>query len=263
MTRFALAVLAALVLAGCGSAKDARRSALNHYIAHVNDVQREALVPWSRARHAYAGIGRGKITDAELRDLDAASKTIRLLRARIADLSPPKDAKRLHTSLLRLLDLDMSFATEVESFARYVRSVTALQKELGSDTAQLRQALRRSHAPARERRALTRYAVRLDPLVARFRLLRPPPALTPWHGEQIARIDTLRRGSRELALGLAHKNSALTRRGLGALTGAAGNSPATAADRAAILAYDARLKRLGTASAVVAREENRLERELA
>jgi hypothetical protein len=263
MTRFAAAVLAAVALAGCGSAKDARRSAFNHYIARVNEVQREALVPWSRARHAYAGIGHGRITDGELRDLDAASKTIRSLRARIAALSPPKDANRLHSSLLRLLDLDASFAAEVESFARYVRSVTTLQTQLGSDTAQLRRELRRSRAPAKERYALTRYAVKLDPLVARFRLLRPPPALTPWHGEQIARIDKLRRGARELALGLARRNSALTQRGLSALTGAAANSPATAADRAAILAYDARLKRLGTASAVVVREENRLERELA
>jgi hypothetical protein len=46
------------------------------------------------------------------------------------------------------------------------------------------------------------------------------------------------------------------------LTRAAAASPVTEADREAILAYDARLKRIRAAAAAVAREQGRLVREL-
>jgi hypothetical protein len=77
----------------------------------------------------------------------------------------------------------------------------------------------------------------------------------------VSRIATLRRGAHELAHGLARHDRALTRRGLTALTSGAASSPVTTADRGAILAYNARLKRIGAAASAVAREQDRLVRE--
>jgi hypothetical protein len=262
VTRIAAAVLAAVLLAGCGSAKDARRSDVNDYISSVNRIERDALVPWNRARNAYAHLGRGAISDRQLRELAAAPKRIRSLRARIAAVTPPEDAKSLHASLLRLLDMDARFAAEVETFARYVRAVGPLEKQLGAETAELRRTLKRSHTSGPERHALARYATQLDLLLARLRRLQPPPALAPWHAGQVTRIATLSRGAREVTYGLARHDSALTRRGLTALTGAAATSPVTAADRGAIIAYDTRLKRIRAVAAAVAREQGRLAREL-
>jgi hypothetical protein len=258
----AVAVVAAVALTGCSSAKDDRRNAVNRYLASVNEVEQQAATPLARARKAYTGLGRGAVSERQLRELAAAPRTIRSLRTRIARVAPPEDARRLHASLLRLLDLNASFAEEVESFARYVRAVGPLEQRLGAETAQLRRALRRSSVGGQEQRTLTRYAAQLDELVVRFRRLRPPPALAPWHAGQVARVGRLRRGARELTSGLARRDRKLTQSGLTALTRAAATSSVTAADRAAILAYNARLKRIRAAGAAVAREQARLTREL-
>jgi hypothetical protein len=258
----AVAALAALALTGCGSAKDDRRDAVNDYLARVNQIQRELAGPWARARNAYAGVGRGTISERQLRTLAAAPRTIRSLRTRIAAVTPPADAKRLHASLLRLLDLNARFASEVEAFARYVRAVGPLEQVLGEETEELRRALKRTNATRAEQRALGVYASRLGALGARFRRLRPPPALAPWHAGQRARVATLRRAAGEVRDGLARRDDTLARRGLAALGRAAAASQVTTADRAAILAYGARLRRIRTATAAIAREQARLAQEL-
>jgi hypothetical protein len=263
MTRVAAAAaLAALVLAGCGSETDHRREAVDAYVAKVNDVQRDALVPWQRAQRGYVAVGSGKVTDAQLRDLAAAPKTIRRLRARIAAVSAPKDATRLRARLLRLLDLDARFATEVAAFARYVRDVSAPEQQVAASTAQLRRALQRTKESAAEQRALARYAARLDGIVRRMRRLAPPRSLAPWHAEQVDRMTALRAAARDLARGLSTRNVALTQQGLQELATAAGSSPVTEAERDAILAYNARLRQIRKASAAVATEQNRLTKEL-
>jgi len=262
VTRAAAAALAVVALAGYGGAKDSRRGDVNDYIARVNAVARDAAAPWTKARKAYLAVGRGAITSRELRTLAAAPATIRSLRARIAAVTPPDEAKRLHAALLRLLDMDARFAEEVTLFARYVRAVGPIEKRLRADTAYLRTALKQSRVSAAQQRALTAYAKRLSGLVAQLGRLRPPAALAPWHDEQTARIVTLRKGARDVTDGLAHGDAALARRGLDALTGSATSSTVTAADRRAVVAYNARLKRIRAAAATVAREHERLAREL-
>jgi len=262
VTRAAAAVLLAVLLVGCGSSKDARRSNVNDYIAGVNTVEREAAVPWNRARRAYLDLARGTVTDRQLRVLAAAPATIRSLRARVAAMKPPEDAKHLHIAVLRLLDLNARFAGEVSAFARYVRAVGPIEKQLAAATSQLRLALSRSRVSSVQQQKLTAYAARVGRLVADARGLHPPPALAPWHAGQIARMTTLRNGARTVRDGLARGDATLARRGLTALTGGAAASPVTVADRRAVLAYDGRLKRIRIAAAAVAREQTKLARAL-
>jgi hypothetical protein len=263
MIRVAAGVIAAgLALAGCGSTDDHRRDAVNGYIKQVNDAQREALLPWQRAQAGYVAVGSGKVTESELRDLARAPKTIRDLRARIASVEAPDDARRLRTRLLRLLDLDAQFASEVQTFSRYVRDVTPLEQQVAARTVQLRRTLQRSPASELEQQALHRYAVQLDGLAARLERLAPPRALAPWHAQQVARLTTLRRGARDLTRGLATRDVAITRQGLEALAQAASTSPVTVADRTAVVAYNKRLRRIDAAAAAVAAEQRRLTQEL-
>ena len=262
MTRVAAAILAAVTLAGCGSAADHRRESVDRYIAKINDAQSNALVPWQRAQRGYVAVRSGKVTDSQLRDLAEAPRTIRTLRARIAEEPAPAAARRLRARLLRLLDLDARFAAEVETFARYVRDVAPVERQVASATVQLRKSLQRTRDSVLERQALVRYGARLDTLRRRLRRLAPPRALAPWHTEQLARLATLRGGADDLTKGLATRDVALTQRGLDAVTGAAGASPVTVADRAAIVAYNARLKQIRAAAAAVAVEQNRLTRVL-
>lgn len=262
MTRVAAAVIAAGVLAGCGSADDHRRDAVNSYIKQVNDAQREAVVPWQRAQAGYVAVGSGKVTESQLRDLTRAPNTIKSLRARIAAVDAPDDAARLRAELLRLLDLDAQFASEVHTFARYVRDVTPLEQQVAARTVQLRRALQRSQESELEQQALRHYALQLDALDARLRRLTPPRALAPWHAEQTTRLATLRRGARELNRGLATRDVGATQRGLQAVAQAASASPVTTADRIAVVAYNKRLRRIDAAAARVAAEQRRLTEDL-
>lgn len=262
MTRAAAALLAVVLLAGCASAKDRRRAAVNKYINSVNTVESQSILSWNRTRDAYMSLAHGSIDASRLRDLAAAPATIRSLRRRIAALTPPEDARRLHASLLRLLDLDARFAAEVTTFARYVHAVGPLEKGLGVDTRALRAELKRSHARRKEEQALTRYAAALHGLHVRLKRLVPPTALAPWHAQQVARVAALGRGARLLAAGLARKDGTDVRQGLTLLTGFAASSPVTRADRNAILGYDARLKRISAAAAAVSQDEGRLQRGL-
>lgn len=261
MTRVAAALLAVAVLAGCASETERRRSAVNRYIGSVNAVETQSILSWNRARDAYITLSQGTVDAQQLRDLAAAPATIRSLRTRLAALKPPPDARRLHASLLRLLDLDARFAAEVATFARYVRAVGPLEKRLGVATRGLRVELKGSRTPAVERQALTRYAGTLDSLLNGLTRLRPPRALAPWHAGQVARVTALDRGARIVAAALGTKDGSRLQRGLALLTGSAAASSVTRADRNAILAYDARLKRISAAATAVSREEQRLKRE--
>lgn len=263
MIRIVGSVLAVLLLAGCGGgAKSARRGDVNHYVANVNDVEHGTLTSWNELRNTYSGLARGKISTTQLRRFAKVPTTIRVLRARVAGMPPPADARRLRALLLRLLDLDAAFADEVSTFARYVRAVRPLQARVGRDTLDLRQALRRAHSTRAQQQVLDRFAARLTALRVQLLRLRPPAALAPWHGEQAGRVQALRHGARELARGLERHDRESMRRGLAELTNAASGAPVTVADRAAILAFDGRLARLRIAAAAVSREEARLTRRL-
>ena len=263
MTRTAVAVLTAVALTGCSSEQDERRSDVNEYIASVNATQLDAVEQWNRVRTAYTAVGQGPPSKSELRSLAAAPLTIRKLRERIAAVTPPEAARRLRARLLRLLDLQTSLAAEVNVFARYVTAVSPLEQRVAGETARLRGALKRSHERGPEQQALTSYATQLDAVQVRLDRLEPPPALAPWHAEQLARVTTLRNGAREASRGLVENDPALIRRGVAALTGAASGAPVTVADRAAVVAYNGRLTKIRAAAAVVAREQARLAQELA
>lgn len=266
MTRTAaalLAVVAAAALAGCGGgAKAKRRDDVDRYVRRVNAIQADAAAEWGKAETAVGSLGTGKLTDKELRGLAAAPPTIRALRSRVATVTPPADARRLHRLLLRLLDLDAGFADDVARFGRYVHDVTPIEARLGAETVRLRDAVRQSHARATEDEALTRYVQALAPLERRLAALRPPTALSPWHREQVVRTRRLVAGARELRLGLRRNDRAEATRGLSTLQAATTQQSVTAADRRAIVAYNARLAQIRRLAAAVATEQTRLARTL-
>jgi hypothetical protein len=262
MTRAAAAVVAAVALTGCGSDEDDRRSSVNAYIDKVNATQRDAFAEWNRATTAYAAVGRGELTDRQLRNLAEAPRTIRTLRTRIAGLTPPDDAKLLRKRLLRLLDLQANVAAEVSAFARYVEAVSPLEEQVARETLRLRATLQRARTAQPEEEALTQYASRLDDVQERLGQLQPPPALAPWHADQVARVSALRNGARSAARGVVKADLALIREGVAVLTDAAVGKGVSAADRAAIDAYNRRLIEIRKAAGAVAREQTRLSREL-
>jgi hypothetical protein len=239
-----VAVAAVVALAGCGSAKDARRSNFNRYVARVNQVEADASRAWARVRLAYVRLAKGVPSAAEVGKLAAAPGTIRDLRRNLEQIDPPADAKPVHRMLLHILALDAALADELAAFGRYIHDVTALEQQLGKATTQLRRSLKTTAARRGQERVLSAYAGQLATLLQQLRALTPPPSMAPWQREQIGRVSTLQTGAQEVQRGLAANDRVAVGEGLGLLQGAVAQSPVTKADRAAIVAYNKRLDRI-------------------
>lgn len=256
-----LALAAAVALVGCGSAKDARRRDVNHYVDEVNRIEAQEAPAWRRAQVAFQAIGQGRLTAKKLRAVAAAPAAVRKLRRRIAALDPPHAAAGLHRSMLNLLDADAKFADEVARFGSYTVAVGKLEAELSADTRALSNGLAHAKHPAAQERALDVYAVQLASLDRRIAALHPPLALAPWHREQRARLRSLRGGALEVSSALRRGDRVAAGHGLTQLRRAMAQPPVTVADRAAIVAYNARLARLQKLAAEIARRREKLTRE--
>lgn len=256
-----LAAAAAVALVGCGGAKDARRRAVNRYVDEVNRIETQEAPAWRRAQVAFQGIGQGQLTPKKLHAVAAAPAAIRKLRRRIAAVQPPPAAAALHRSMLKLLSADVQFADEVARFGTYTVSVGKIETELGTDTRTLSRGLAHAARPAAQERVLDAYAAQLALLDLRIAALRPPLALTPWDREQRARIVSLRSGALEVSTALGRGDRGAAGRGLTKLRRAMARPPVTVADRAAIVAYDARLAHLQKLAAEIAMRRDKLTRD--
>jgi len=251
-------VAIAVVAAGCGSAKDARRHDLNAYVQRVNAVEDAAAVEWRRVQTAYATIGRGKLTAKKLAMLEHAPLAIDKLHAKLGAIPAPPVARKLRVSLLRLLDGDREVASELVTFVHYVTAVAPLQRDVALATKGLQATLKQKQKRAVQEATLDAFAARAGEIAQREGALTPPPALVPWAREQRDRALQLRTGAQDVRDGIAHNDRTLAARGLTELRDAAAQQSVTAADREAILAYNARVVRMRRLAAAVAREQHRL-----
>ena len=256
-----LAGAAAFAFVGCGSAKDARRSDLNRYVDRINRIETQAAPAWNRAQIAMQSLGQGQLTAKKLRSIAAAPAEIRTLRRRIASVQPPSAAVALHASLLRLLDADARFADDVARFGTYTVAAGKLEADLGADTHVLSRALAHTKSRAAQERELDAYAAALAVLDRRDAALQPPAALANWDREQRARLRSLRSAALEVVRSLARGDRVGAGRGLTQLRQGMARPAVTVADRAAIVAYNARLRRLETLAAEIARRRAALTRE--
>jgi hypothetical protein len=84
----------------------------------------------------------GTTTSARVRDYvdraNAILHDIRAARARLAELRPPQDARRLHSKLVRLFELNIDFARETALLASYLGGAEAALTRLGRYEEELR-----------------------------------------------------------------------------------------------------------------------------
>lgn len=212
----------------------------------------------NRAQNAYRELGHGALRPAELRTLAATPAAVAALRRRVVALDPPPVAEQLQRSLLRLLRLDEQLGTEVAQFGRYISRVGGVTKGVTAATDEMRSALTRHRQAAPQQLALARYEQRIGSLRERLVALEPPPALRPWHAEQLQRIGLLQKGAEDLRRGLEQRDSALVSAGVQTFQDAADAPPVTRADQAAIRSYNARIRRIDAQIAKLGREQSRL-----
>jgi hypothetical protein len=259
----ALALLA-LVVAGCGSDRNAaRRSSVDAYLRKVDAIEQDAAPALQRANVAFNAFWRKQRApreDARLRD---AAATIRSVDLRVRRLKPPPDARGLHGRLVRLCDAQSGFAVQVRQLGAFLPAMTLPLAHLDRANASLREQLGKAGSANIQAAVLHHYVPVVDANVAALARLTPPPLLARWHTANVARLRATAATGRELERRLRGTDP-----GLAQLAGwrfrkaVAASAETPRLLRAALLAYNARIRRISTLAADVQRERTRLQRRL-
>jgi hypothetical protein len=264
--RLALPALAVVLLAAaCGGGHE-KRDALDAYIKQVNAAQLKLRKPLLQVEHAYRDFGRKNgppLAKLEPR-LAGAATTMHALDRRLRTLHPPADARRLHTSILRLVDAEGGLADELVQLARFGPRFTAAMAPLAPAGRDLRDAFSHAKTAKAQADALDAYAAALGAALQRLRPLEAPPAFAPALASQRTTLAGIRTSAIELSQGLRKNERAALPSLIQRFTNAGLGNQSIAAQKAriaAIKAYNRRVAELVTLAHRVDRERLRLEKQ--
>lgn len=264
-----LALLALLTLglvpAGCGGdERDAVRERAQRYIESEQAVMRRAQPDFERANRTYLAYAKGELEPERAAErVQQAERAIRNARDGVLVLDPSPEARRLHESLLRYLDMNVEFARETTRLVRYVAAAAGALAPLDRANRRLEARLRGAGDSDVQERVLERFAAAAASITTDLRDLQPPAVLEPVHRDQVRRLDATRRFADRLRRALhaqdAERVSALLER---FRSTASKPSARRLLTNQAVARYNRRLRRLGSAYADVQQEQSRLARSL-
>jgi hypothetical protein len=184
------------------------------------------------------------------------------LRASIERVDAPPEAEGLRSRLLVFLRQQESLANELVEVALYLPKLGAVEQPLGAAGARLRRGL--VDAPLeRQAVAVRRYARDLRTIASSLEQLDPPPLLAPSHRAYVTQLRSYASSSEALQRGIAANDQAAVDAAVRRMQEAAAAPPGTfRAQRAAIKAYNARVRKVSTLAVALERERRRLEAEL-
>jgi hypothetical protein len=260
----AAAVALLLLAAGCGG--ESRRDAVADYVREVNVVAAELDAP-SRAVVAASGELAKENVDAVAveRKLLRAASGIERVRARLARLEAPPEARRLRALLLELATREASLAREVAALAAFLPAYAEALSPLAAAGAKLKAALAHKGPVAATADALDAYGDTVAVVLARLRALKPPPVSAALHTTQTQSLAKVRWSAAALARALRERRAAAIPGLVQRLNRAAISNQTLAAQRArigAVRAYNARVRTLDELSIRITRERARLEEAL-
>jgi hypothetical protein len=257
-----VSLLAIAVLAGCGGDDD-ERSAVRDYVDEANAILRERADEFKRANETYAVFAGGEPAADSAATLGQAESDIRAARARLVELRPPRDARRLHSELVRLFELNIDFARQTTLLAAYQDGAGEALARLERYEEGLSTELAGADAPAAQADALRRFADRLALTERRLRELEAPRVLLLRRRQQLLRLESTRELADDLRAALEARDGEQVAQLLDRFRehGRA-DSPGRTLDRRTIARYRRSYRRLGDAYADLTREHARLERTL-
>lgn len=289
---FGAAVLAAvLVVATNGfhfGSETTPRSRVSAYIKQVDRVQQELSFSITQVVQAYRAYTRGTESTATLAQLQRASRTFRTLGLRTAAIPAPPQAAHLRRLLVSLLAAEHGIAVEVTGLARFTTPFHAIALQVQSLSAQLSRALAaipqpKAHlirgtrhqvakaqaafaaaaatAAGAQATVIDAYDAALAVVLTRLTRIVPPRVFRPTYAAEMTTLRTTKQAGAALAAALRSSHRAdvpaLSRR----FTEAARIAGSVSRQReaiAAVKAFDARVKEIGTLELAVQREYQRL-----
>lgn len=263
-SRLALIALAA-ALTGCGGDDgDDRREAVSAYIREANTGLQRSAAAVGRADQALRDFSlEGAKAGESERDLESVLDTLGSVRAALAGLRPPVEARKLHADTLELVDVQLELAGDLRELAGHLPAAARVLRDAEAARAKLQRALESSRTAAEQAAAARAYAARARRSLADLRALEPPEILADWHTGQLNVLRTSQMLASDLADALETENETEIRRVLSGFEKI--SQQATSAARAQALAVRAFNRRVEAQRALLTRissEQRRLDREL-
>ena len=273
MTRLLSAVTVAVVLvvAGCGGG-NSKRSAVTNYINRVNTVEKQLTTKLAAVSTVNQSYARAKKRDPKLEDeLATSEKTMRALARRLAAIPAPPQAKHLRALLLELVNRQVGLTREVAELSTFVPGFQAALAPLaGADTvlkAELARTAKTTSATkvldVDKANALDAYAATVGQAIVNLRRLTPPQVWQPGYLTQLATLGNLEGTALALAAAIRANRAAALPALLDRFDRAAVSDQSLAAQkaqRAAVVAYNARIKSLVTLAGTINKEQVELDR---
>jgi len=266
-----VAVAVALLATGCGGGHSKRR-AITDYITKVNAVEKQLANKIAAVSTANQSFASAKKNDPHMgAQLAASEKTMRTLSRRLAAIPAPPEAEHLRALLLELVNRQVSLTHEVYELYAFVPSFQAALAPLAAANTHLKTELGRSAKTVAATKALdtdkadslTAYAVILDRAIAKLLRLQPPPVWQPGYTAQLGSLRDLRSTALALAAAIRENHPAALPSLLDRFDEAAvsdASLPAQKAQRAAVVAYNGRIKAVVALARTINSEQVRLQR---
>jgi len=256
-----LAAVLVLVATGCGG--DSRREVVTQYIEDVNELQALLDAPARSITNASRQLTKRTVDDDRVsRRLLTAAKTIDRLRARLAALETPDEARRLRSLLVQLARNEAALARELAALTVFLPEFATALEPLQPAAVKLRKALAADIPLEAKAEALDAYAATLDGVLARLRPLRPPPVSAPTLATQEQTLTRMRSAAKALATALRDERAEDVPQLVAGFGAAAQSNQSLAAQKARIAAvkdYNARVKAVDTLILRIHRERSRLD----
>lgn len=254
---------AALVTGGCGG--NDRRESLDDYIGEVNSAQSEIALHLGSMNKKYERFGSTTDMGALVPGLELTVKRLESLRRRVRRLEPPPDARRLDRRLLRLLNAQIGLAKEVVLHARYQTEAEIRFRRVAPAERRLRARLAAAKTAEQQAAAFRSFGAAIAGARRALSELEPPPVLAQPHRDQLVRFTSLERVCTALAVALEADDRPAIQRLLSRYQDivAQAQTPASLRTRrAAVVAYNDRVRRIDDHARAVEAERRRLEEDL-
>ena len=198
----------------------------------------------------------------QLEKVEAAERELRNLRARLATLSTPGEARTLRAELLRLVDLQSELAHEVAGMVRYIPLQAAENRRFVAATKKLRDGLEGAENGAAQRVVFASYRAAMLASAGRLERASAPAVLQPSRMEEIARLNRLAGLAQQLDRALEAEHVEDVNRLFPRLVQTSASTGTTPAERKAVIAFNRRLRGITAQRSVVNAERTKLDLEL-
>jgi hypothetical protein len=272
-----VAVLALLVLAGCGGHSSSQRVEVARYVVSVNRVELSLRAPLMTVNRIAASVsGRHQKTLSQAsgavleRRLATAVTSIRVQERRLRAIPAPRPATHLRALLVRYTTGSAALTAQLGLLVGFLPRFSAVLAPLGPALGRLEAALSVHSAAgtaavsavyAAKARALRAFRATSKRIIAQLRRLTPPPVSRPAYRAQLTSLRGMGTSAGHLADALAGGAPGNVTPFLVAFDRAAlatRSRSAQKAEIAAVRAYDAQSTGLATLQGEIERERLRL-----